>query len=999
MSVGARPWLRHWTLLAALLIVLATALLAAGADAQDRGEAAGDTIIDVEVREGTSMSVAASPDGRRLAIDLQGSIWTLPAGGGRAERITDVFNDARQPVWSPDGSRILFFAFRDGGYDLWTIASDGSGQHKLTWGAGDDRDPAWSPDGRRIAFASDRGEQGYQIWTLDVASGELAQVTRNGFENRQPWWSADGRQIVYSSLRGTDSALWAVEVATGTEQQLRSAGRRVDAPTWGPDGRLAYTVLDGESSRLEIDGKVVSGTENVFPFHVSWTADGGYYYVSDGRIRYRPAREGSRARTIEFTATLQATRPDYPRRRRDFDSTAPRKALGIVHPVLSPDGRQVAFEALGDIHVQTIGGELRNITQDRYLDADPAWSPDGRRLAYSSDRGGKLLQLRVRDLVSGEDRQLTDLATQPLGATWSPDGKRIAFINVTGRWGVAELSVIEIATGKVTRLRETLPQPGSPTWSGDSRHVAIALVAPFSASFREGTNQVYVVDADQPDAAPRWHVPIPGLSIDTRGGAGPAWSPDGTKMAAVYEGELRVWPVSLAGEPLGPPRSLTTQIAHSPSWSGDSRTLLYQSNDELQTVDVETGRIRQVALDLQYRQDIPQGRTILRVGRLVDGRSQSARRDVDIIINGNRIAAIAARGSTGSRPGDRVVDAPDLTAIPGLIEYHAHVQKDFGESVHRAWLAYGVTTVRDPGNQPYNGVEDREAAEAGVRPGPRIYTTGHLLEWQREFYKMGVAVSGPAHLEKELRRAQALQYDLIKSYVRLPDLQQQRVVEFAHGIGVPVATHEVYPATLLGVDATEHLGATSRRGYSPKHGPLEIAYDDVIQLFAKSGRTLTPTNFSALQPYLMKYPQLRQDPRLDLYPEWARRSVREGLQAEAGRAVTLPSVRGSRNAIKSIHDAGGRIVAGTDTPVALNLHAELASYVDAGLTPYQALRAATVVPAEALGLDAGSIEVGMLADIVLVAGNPLQDIGHTINVRHVVANGRVYSLEELLGPR
>ena len=82
--------------------------------------------VDVPVSEGTSMSVAVSPDGRRLAIDLQGSIWVLPAAGGQAVRITDVFNDARQPAWSPDGETIAFFAYRDGGYDLWAVAPDGA---------------------------------------------------------------------------------------------------------------------------------------------------------------------------------------------------------------------------------------------------------------------------------------------------------------------------------------------------------------------------------------------------------------------------------------------------------------------------------------------------------------------------------------------------------------------------------------------------------------------------------------------------------------------------------------------------------------------------------------------------------------------------------------------------------------------------------------------------------------------------------------------------------
>ena len=85
-----------------------------------------------------------------------------------------------------------------------------------------------------------------------------------------------------------------------------------------------------------------------------------------------------------------------------------------------------------------------------------------------------------------------------------------------------------------------------------------------------------------------------------------------------------------------------------------------------------------------------------------------------------------------------------------------------------------------------------------------------------------------------------LQHDLIKSYVRLPDLQQKRMVEFAHGIGVPVATHEIFPAALVGVDNTEHTAATSRRGYSPKQTTLQRAYADVVQLFGKSERYWCP---------------------------------------------------------------------------------------------------------------------------------------------------------------
>jgi len=94
--------------------------------------------------------------------------------------------------------------------------------------------------------------------------------------------------------------------------------------------------------------------------------------------------------------------------------------------------------------------------------------------------------------------------------------------------------------------------------------------------------------------------------------------------------------------------------------------------------------------------------------------------------------------------------------------------------------------------------------------------------------------------------------------------------------------------------------------------------------------------------------------------------------------------------------AGGLIVAGTDTPNALNLHGELMSYVVAGMTPYEALKAATVNPAQALALDTGTIEAGKLADLVVVDGDPLADIANAHKVKRVIANGRVYEMSELL---
>jgi len=958
--------------------------------------------VNVTVGEGTSMSVAVSPDGQTLAIDMQGSIWTLPATGGTAKRITDLFNDARQPMWSPDGKWIAYFGYRDGGYDLWAIAPDGTHQHKITTGTFDDREPIFSHDGTKVAFSSDRGSplgSDYNIWVLDMKSGEFKELTTNPAEDYMPTWSPDDKEIAFASTRDGGTGLWAVTVDGAKERKVLTGAGRIDSPSWGPGGQIVYNVNTNRESRLESDGKVLTGKENAFAFRVSWASPTDFYYVSDGKIRKR-SLSGGDAQTIDFKATMTVT-PTLFTHKRDWDSTTPRQALGIVRPVISPDGSKVAFAALGDIYIMPVGGKPRNITNDKFLDTDPAWSPDGSQLVYSSDKGGAQLQLWIHDMKTGRDSQLTHMTTQPQGATWSPDGKKIAIFDVDAMWRAASVSVVDVATGQVTKIHDSMFSPGTPTWSPDGKLVALAMIAPMSRRFREGTNQVLTIPTDGSKQY-KWYAPVPMLSIDSRGECGPVWSPDGTKMAAIYEGVLAVWPVSSSGEPQGPPRHVTTESAHAPSWFGDSKRIMYQAlGNKLKSVDIETGEVKTIPLDLKYTPDVPTGRTIIRAGHLVDGNSQTAKTDMDIVIEGNRIKSVTPHSANLDTTGAKVIDATasNLYVMPGLIEYHSHLQKDFGEAQGRAWLAFGITTVRSPGNTPYEAAEDREASLSGVRPMPRIYGTGWLFEWQRTYYKMGIAISSPAHFEMELQRTKELDLDLLKSYVRLPDLQQKRMVEFAHSIGIPVATHEIYPAAFVGVDSTEHTSATSRRGYSPKMATLQQSYEDVIQLFGKSQRILCPMISGTGEQKLFEMePQMRQDPRFNLYPEWMQNQVRRpGAGRGEGRGGGTPGDPGGNGKMMmDVMKAGGLIVAGTDTPNGFNLHGEIETYVLAGMTPYQALRAATVNPAKALGLDAGSIEAGKLADLVIVEGNPLESIANAHHVQKVMSNGRMFDMNDLL---
>jgi hypothetical protein len=775
-----------------------------------------------------------------------------------------------------------------------------------------------------------------------------------------------------------------------------------------------YHSTGGIGSQLEVDGAGLTGNENAFPFRASWASATEIVYVSDGKIRRRSI-DGGPSRTIEFSATLPVMASRSLRESALIGSRSlPRPTShlrhpvkGILSPAVSPDGRSVAFAALGDLWLMSTGSKPVNLTDDRFLDTEPAWSPDGRFLAWSTDRGGQLLDLWIRDMSSGQVRRLTSTRGSAMGAAWSPDGKQIAFLNVDGVWRRASVNVVDVATGAARQVHASLFGPGNPSWSRDGLRVVIAALTPYSGRFREGTNQILSLSTTGGDSA--WYTPVAHQSIDSRVGNGPVLSPDGSTMAVVYEGKLSLIPTSAAGTPTGPPRRLTTDMAYMPTWTGDSKSILYQSMDKLRMVDIANGQARDVPIDLTYTPSVPTERYVIHAGRLVDMKSEAARENMDIVINGNLIESVAPHAERFHR-NIRSIDAGTRTVMPGLIEYHSHMQKDLGEAHERAALAFGITTVRSPGSTPYEGIEDKEAVDAGVRIGPRVVAAGYLMEWQRVYYKMAVAIRDSAHLELELQRAKALGHDVLKAYVRMPDLQAKRIAEFGRANGIMTSSHEVYPAALSGLDGTEHTTGTSRRGFSPKVATLSRSYDDVAQLWGKSGMTFSPTmalGGATMQRMLAADSALRRDERFGLYPPWLSAQVTGGGRggARGGRGGAAGGGRGGRGGsaaqggidamIVNAQNAGARVVAGTDTPNAANVQAELMAYVAAGMTPFQALKTATVNSAHALGLHVGTIEPGRLADLAIVEGNPLQDISATYRVSEVVANGRHYARPQL----
>ena len=946
----------------------------------------------VSLGQATNLAAAQAPDGS-VVVDVHGMLYRVPAGGGAGRRLTDPVDEVARPDVAPDG-RIVFQSYRDGRFHIWSSDASGGDLRQLTSGGYDDREPRWSPDGRHVVFSSDRGGS-YDIWSVEVATGALTRWTSGTGQEFTPSWSPDGTRVVYvdgnqiaSAGRGGDTQVLVPRPGDATAT--------LHAPAFSPDGqRVAYVRQAGTRSDLMVGDAAVTTGEDVFLFTPEWVAGDRLLYTADGGIRTRPVTGGTTS-TIPFRVEVELGGRPYDRKPHDFDSRERRRIEGVLTPQLSPDGEHVAFVALNDLWLMRIGGKPRRLTHDSYQEVDPVFSPDGTQIAYSTDRAGTE-DIWIRTLATGAQRRLTALDSAEVGASWSPDGASMAFQDQSGA-----TYVLDLGTAAVRQVVGPLFGPGRPTWSADSSTLAFSAVRPYSQRFREGVSHILTVDV----ATGRQTYQEPGnrhTSIQTRGDDGPVWSPDGRTMAFVVASTLRTMPVDRAGVPTGAVRQVNGEIADAPSWSGDSRRLLYLSNGRLRLADAATGKARTVRVPLSYRPQVARGRKVIHAGRFWDGQSRRLRRNVDITVAGNRILSITphrrhARG--------RVVDARGLTVMPGLMDAHVHQAYEsrfFGDRQGRLSLSYGITSTLSVGDQVYRAMEDRDALRAGARVGPRFYATGEPIDGSRVYYNFMRPTYSDAQVGRELSRARKLDYDYLKTYVRLPADRMRKVVEEAHRLGVPSGSHYVSPGAMVGQDGTTHLAATQRLGFARTLTPTGNSYSDVPKLYGRGNRTVTTTLFTT---DFLGRAETEADPRLALVPPWRRATLLAGVADNAAdpqdpQCATAPckEVR----TLERIRRAGGEVLVGTDSPienVAIGVHGNLQEMVGYGWSPYAALRAAIVAPARHVGVseDVGTLRPGKVADLIAVRGNPLADIDAAARVELTMVGGRLHTRAGLLRP-
>jgi eukaryotic-like serine/threonine-protein kinase len=480
---------------------------------------------------GVETSPTLSPDGKTVvyASDASGNVdlYSLRVGGRNPVRLTadSPLNDW-QPVFSPDGDRIAFRSERDGG-GIFIMEATGESVRRLS-DAG--YNPSWSPNGREIVvsggtftYPTDRGGVTHGLQAIDVATGAKRVVAKDD-DALQPSWSPHGTRIAFWGLRGSSGQrdLWTI-AADGSEAARGGTTVTDDAPldwnpTWSPDGRYLYfsSTRGGTMNlwRVPIDegsGRVLGSPE---PVTTPSIYSGGLAFSRDGsRVAFA---------SLDYRSTLFKV---------GFD-IASGSIVGVPTPVLksrrpirdhevSPDGEWVAFMETGgqeDLFVaRTDGKEYRRLTDDVARDRGPAWSPDGRRIAFYSDRSGIYQLWSIRPDGSGLE-QIADLPGTNF-PVWSPDGARIAFSGVTA----GGFFIVDSA-GKAAR--PTGPEPSMETedrfwpfsWSRDGASIAGAAIRP------SGTiaNLVVYAPASRKFSIVPQHVATSWLA--------PAWLPDGRHL-------------------------------------------------------------------------------------------------------------------------------------------------------------------------------------------------------------------------------------------------------------------------------------------------------------------------------------------------------------------------------------------------------------------------------------------------------------------------------------
>jgi Tol biopolymer transport system component/imidazolonepropionase-like amidohydrolase len=999
--------------------------------------------VTIDVTEGTWMALDVSPDGREIVFDLLGDIYVMPIEGGQARAIASGVAWDMQPKFSPDGTRIAFTSDRAGGDNLWIMNRDGSDPTQVS----DEsfrlvNSPEWTPDGEFIVgrkhFTSSRSLGAGEMWMWHRTGGGGVQLTERRTQQKdtgEPAFSPDGRYLYFSDdatpgatfeysrdVNGEIYVIQRLDRETGEIEEYLSGPGGSIRPTPSPDGRsLAFIrrvryqstlfVMDIDSGRevpiyngLDRDLQETWAVHGVYPAF-SWTPDNRSIVVwAGGKIRRIdvatgvatdiPFRVNDTRRMQEAVRFPVDVAPDV------FDVKMIRWAQ------TSPDGSRVVYEALGNLWIRDLPeGTPRRLTrQSDHFELYPAWSRDGRSIVYTTWDDQALGAVRVVPASGGEGRVVTRRPGHYIEPTFSPDGRTIVFRKISdgsltsGLYGRdTGIYRIPAAGGEATLITDDgrAPQFGA---SGDRV---------FFTGRQDTNTALKSVDLNGGDE--RTH-------LLSEWGADFAVSPDERWVAWNERFNAFVAPFARTGRPVTlsadgkalPQTRFTRDAGDWLHWSGDSRRLSWALGPELFSRDLNQGfafvegapedlpEPPEAGINIAFRQaaDRPEGQLALVGARIVTMDGERVIEDGVIVTDGNRIAAIGARAEVQVPAGATVVDVAGKTIIPGLIDAHWHGSMGSDEiipeqsRVNYAALAFGVTTIHDPSNDTSEIFAHSELARAGRVVGPRIFSTGTILYGANTAFT--AVVNDLDDALSTLRRMQAVGAWSVKSYNQPRRDQRQQIIEAARQLGMNVVPE--------GGSLYQHNMTMIVDGHTTiEHSiPLANLYDDVHDLWRQSRTAYNPTLVVAYGGSFGENYWYQDSPVWD-HPILTQYVPRRILDARARRPVTQPA--GEWNHISIAREAVRLNNLGIDVAIGahgqregLAAHWEMWMLAQGGATPLQALRAGTLGGARALGLDQdlGSLQVGKLADLVVLDANPLESIRNTTSIRYTLANGRLY---------
>ena len=1013
----------------------------------------------IDTREGTWMNLDVSPDGKEIVFDLLGDLYVMPIGGSDAPRkLTSGIAWDMQPRFSPDGKTIAFTSDRSGkngfgGDNIWTISRDGktttqvsAETFRLVNG------PAWRPDGEYLVarkhFVSRRSLGAGEMWLYHKDGGTSGlQLTRKQSDQKdsnEPVFSPDGKYLYYSEDASPGNAfeynkdstgqiyvIYRLDIGSGETERLISGPGGACRPTPSPDGKSVAFVrrVDGKSALhlfdiasgavrvvyrdLERDMQETWAIHGVYP-SIAWTPEGKSIVLwARGKIRRVDVASGE-AEVIPFhvkdsrtlVKALRFPQKVAPKR---FDV----KMLRWLRT--SPAGDRVAFQALGRVYLRDLPeGDAQPLTeQQNHFEFFPGFSPDGKRVVYTTWNDQGLGTVRVRNIAGESSGKETIVVKQPghyAHPVFSPDGKTIVFVKLGGGWlrsplWSREKGIYRVSTegGKPERITKSTARP---QFGRENDRLYLTR----TKSDGGGDNrQLYSIDLSGNDER---------VHFTSKWGVDFALSPDGKWVAFVERFNVHVAPFLRTGQTIAvgpgsktlPLKKVSSEAGVGIHFSGDSQKLHWSLGATLYTRELKNTfaflagapdklpepEIAGVRVGFKAKHAQPRGMLALVGGKIVTMSGDEVIEDGVVLIRGNRIQAVGKRGEVAIPEKARQIDVSGQVILPGFVDTHAHgAQARDGITPQQNWvdyarLAFGVTTIHDPSANTEEIFAASEMTKAGVIVAPRTFSTGTILYGAEGSFKAEVASLDDALFH--LKRMKAVGAFSVKSYNQPRRDQRQQIIEAARQLKMMVVPEGgslfMHNMTMI-VDG--HTGIEHTL-------PVELVYDDVLDLWRDTGVGYTPTLSVAYGGIW------GENYWYDIDEIWKHKRVMSFLpphviNPRARRRIKAPledynHIRQAR-ITKQVVDNGGMVQAGGHGQLqGLDTHWEMWAMVQGGMTPMEALRCGTLFGPKYVGLDGdlGSLEAGKLADLIVIekGSDPTKDIRHSERVHYVVANGRLF---------